>query len=150
MPPSQLFFVGLPLLLIVVLALIATCRFREEELSRFQVFFCWVAAYSMGVAAAGFLGAMVVFTWYGGIPGSASDGGLINGQYYFNWHDETYTQVSRQTWQRAYVLEQLATRALWVGFSCFAGSFAILFLTRRLVQPSTASKGSTRAEPHYE
>lgn len=65
----------------------------------------------MGVAAAGFLGAMVVFTWYGGIPGSASDGGLINGQYYFNWHDETYTQVSKQTWQLAYVLEQLATDA---------------------------------------
>ena len=110
----QLFFIGLPLMLIVIAAMMTAVRQRgEPELSRLDAFIVWVAMYSMIGTLVGMVGFMVVAFSFGGIPGMASHGGIINGQYYFNSHG-TYTAVSKLTWVCAYILEQLATRSMWV------------------------------------
>jgi hypothetical protein len=117
-------------------ALITTIRHRaDEKTNPIQMFFVWLAAYSMLVAAFGMLATIIVFTSYGMIPGTASDGGKSDGKYYFNWHDETYTEVSKQTWQRAWFFEQLSQHFLWVPFGVFGSSLAILFLTRPFFRP---------------
>lgn len=96
------------------------------------MFFVWLLAYSMLVAVWGLFATILVTFAYGGIPGTASGGGLMNGQYYFNWHDETYTQVTQQTWERAWFLEQLSRHFRWVPIGVLGASFAILFITKPL------------------
>jgi hypothetical protein len=129
--PWHLFFIAVPLVCIVVPSLVTARRHsRDGGMSQFQMFFVWLLAYSMLVAACGFLATILVFFAYGGIPGTASSGGLINGQYYFNWHDETYTQVAQQTWEQAWFLEQLSQHFVWVPIGVLVASFAILLATK--------------------
>jgi hypothetical protein len=136
----ELVFITAPFLLIVVPAAISVLRRGSEQdrISRLQMFFVWLAAYSMLVAAIGFLGVLAVAFAYGGIPGTASEGGKTNGKYYFNWHDEIRTEVSEETWERAYFLEQLAAHFIAVPVAMLAASILVLLVTRRWFQvPST-------------
>ena len=84
----------------------------------------------MLVGAGGLVTTTLVSFAYGDIPGTASDGGLINGQYYFNWHDEKYTLVTQQTWKRAWFLEQLSQYCLWVPIGVLCASYVIRFVKR--------------------
>ena len=135
MTPLQLFFIGLPLLLIVVAAGITVARQRgEAELSRLDLFFGWVVIYSAFGTLLGMVGTMVVFFSYGAIPGTALDGGIINGQYYFSYKDMTYTPVSKQTWEVANFLELLATRTLWVAFAVLMVSSGYCYFRSRALK----------------
>ena len=129
--PFRLAFAALPLLLIVAPALLAIRR-PEERVSRFQMFFVWIAAYSMIVGLVGFGATMAVDFAFAFIPGRASDGGFRNGEYLFNWHDTTYTPVSKEICERAWFLEQTSSHLLWVPFATFAIAVAILFATKPL------------------
>jgi len=135
----HLYFIGIPLLCIVLPSLVTVWRQRsDDDSNQIQMFFVWLVAHAMLVAACGAFATLLVFLSYGGIPGTASDGGLINGQYCFNWHDETYTQVSQQTWERAWFLEKLSQHFVWVPLGVIGTSFAILIVTRPLF-PSVES-----------
>ena len=124
----QLWFIGIPLLVIAIPALITTIRQHSDRQSRpIQMFFFWQAAYSMLIAGIGMLSTIIVSAYYSMIPGTASDGGNINGKYYFNWHDQTYTEVPQLAWERAWFLEQMSQHLLWVPFVVFGTSFVILF-----------------------
>jgi hypothetical protein len=129
----ELFFVSMPLVLVVAPATISVLRGRTEHdrIARFPMFFVWLAAYSMLVATFGFFGVLVATFAYGNIPGTASEGGKTDGKYYFNWHDEIRTEVSEQTWERAYFVEQLAAHFIAVPVAILALSIVLLFVTRR-------------------
>jgi hypothetical protein len=143
---GELFFIGIPLLAIAVPALITTiCQRNNQNVSPVQMFFVWLAAYSMLTAACGMGATILVDAHFGTIPGTASDGGKINGRYYFNWHDEKYTQVPKETWERARFLEQLSQHLLRVPFGVFGVSLAILYFTRRLFSRRAAEPESRRS-----
>ncbi len=130
----QLFFIGLPLMLIVIAAMMTAVRQRgEPELSYLDSFISWVAMYSMIGTVVGMVGFMVVAFSFGGIPGMASNGGIINGQYYFSLHG-TDTAVSKLTWVCAYILEQLATRSMWVSFGLLMVSYGYCYFRSRVVK----------------
>jgi hypothetical protein len=116
----------------------------DDATNRIQMFFVWLLAYSMLVAACGFFATILVFFAYGGIPGTASDGGLINGEYYFKWHDDTYTRVPKETWERAWFLEHLSQHFVFVPIGVFVSSFAILFVTRPLFPPQASNPNAMK------
>lgn len=136
MSQTQIYVIGAPLLLVVLPAVVTSIRLRREErVGRLQMFFVWLAAYSMLVVAVGLLATLAVFFCFGGIPGTATAGGNIDGNYYFNWHDQTYTEVSKETWERAFFLEQLAMHTIGVPVCVFLGSALMLLVTLRRTSP---------------
>jgi hypothetical protein len=136
---SELCFTGIPLLAIAVPALLTTIRHRDRYVSRFQMFSVCLAGYSLLVSACGMGATILVDARYASIPGTASDGGMINGDFYFNSHDQQYTQVPRETWERAWFMEQLSQHLLWVPFGVFGASVAFLYFTRRLFPRAAAA-----------
>ena len=140
----QLVFIGIPLILVVLPAVVTLVRQAPEaQFGRIHMLFVWLSAYSMLVSGFGFLSMVAVFFSNAAIPGTASEGGNIGGKYYFNWHDETYTEVSKQTWERAYFVEQLAAHTIFVPVGVLLISVSVLFVaTRRLKRNRLTSEHS--------
>jgi len=129
--PSRLYFIAVPLLLVFIPALLSIIR-RSDDMNRWHKFLVVVLVASMVLASLGLGTSIVVNGAFGNIPGTASAGGRRGDYYYFYYRKHHLeTPVDKETWEWAFIDEQIGAHLTYIPIVTFALALLTLYLTRR-------------------